>query len=158
MVYKGLQSSFVALVWPWSGRSLPQGEPMECWDPGLGLNVVRPPVLPPPTMWPTQSLTGWHFCTWLANCSWLAGQLTIWQNVNLTLSPSRHLIAKCLLLWSGWPVVRCTPTPQAETSCGQVWYYFTFGSGWPVRCAPQAETSCGQVWYYFWSGCPVIWG
>ena len=27
-VYKGLQSSFESLAWPWSCRSLPQGEPM----------------------------------------------------------------------------------------------------------------------------------
>ena len=90
-------------------------------------------------------------------------------------SQQRHLVAKCvttlvrlisgqmyhpgrdilgssiLLLWSGWPLVRCTPT---ETTCGQVCYYFGqmyppqlgFGSGWhlvrflvrltSVRCTP----------------------
>ena len=45
--------------------------------------------------------------------------------------------------------------PQAETSCGQVWYYF--GSGWNLaRHTPQAETSCSQVWNYFGSGWHLV--
>ena len=79
-------------------------------------------------MWPTQSLTGWHFCTWLVG--WLTGYLTKCQH----------------------------DPPQTEIVCGQVCDYFIFGSGWPlVRCTPQAETSCGQVWYYCRSGWPVYW-
>ena len=39
-----------ALAWPWWGRSLPKGNQWACWDPRLGPNVVRLPVhLPPPT-------------------------------------------------------------------------------------------------------------
>ena len=30
-----------ALAWPWWGRSLPKGNQWECWNPGLGPNVVR---------------------------------------------------------------------------------------------------------------------
>ena len=33
-----------ALAWPWWGRSLPKGNQWECWDPGLGPNVVGLPV------------------------------------------------------------------------------------------------------------------
>ena len=48
-VYNSLQSSFLSLVWPWWGRSLPKGNLWECWNPGLGPNVVRLPVhLPSP--------------------------------------------------------------------------------------------------------------
>ena len=46
-VYKGLQSSFVSLAWPWSGRLSPKGNQWLCWDPGLGPNVVRPQSSPP---------------------------------------------------------------------------------------------------------------
>ena len=31
-------------AWPWWGRSLPKGNQWECWDPGLGPNVVGLPV------------------------------------------------------------------------------------------------------------------
>ena len=37
-----------ALAWPWWGRSLPKGNQWECWDSGLGPNVVRLPVHLPP--------------------------------------------------------------------------------------------------------------
>ena len=66
--------------------------------------------------------------------------------------PGRDILwSSILLLWSGWPLVRCTPT---ETTCGQMCYYFGqmyppqlgFGSGWHlvrflvrltlVRCTP----------------------
>ena len=66
--------------------------------------------------------------------------------------PGRDILwPSMLLLWSGWPLVRCTPT---ETACGQVCYYFGqmyppqlgFGSGCHlvrflvrltlVRCTP----------------------
>ena len=43
-VYNSLQSSFLSLAWPWSGRSLPKGNQWEWWDPGLGPNVVGLPV------------------------------------------------------------------------------------------------------------------
>ena len=32
-VYNSLQSSFLSLAWPWPGRSLPQGNQWEWWDP-----------------------------------------------------------------------------------------------------------------------------
>ena len=35
-VYNSLQSSFVSLVWPSSGRWLPKGNWWEWWDPGKG--------------------------------------------------------------------------------------------------------------------------
>ena len=35
-VYNGVQSSFLSLAWPWSGRSLPKGNQWEWWDPGQG--------------------------------------------------------------------------------------------------------------------------
>ena len=47
-VYNSLQSSFLSLAWPWPGRSLPKGNQWECWDPGLGPNVVGLPVHLPP--------------------------------------------------------------------------------------------------------------
>ena len=51
-VYNNLQSSFLSLAWPWPGRSLPKGNQWECWDTGLGPNVVRLPVHLPPPMHP----------------------------------------------------------------------------------------------------------
>ena len=36
------------LAWPWSDRSLPKGNQWECWDPGLGCNLVGLPVHQPP--------------------------------------------------------------------------------------------------------------
>ena len=47
-VYNSLQSSFLSLAWPWPSRSLSKGNQWECWDPGLGPNVVRLPVHMPP--------------------------------------------------------------------------------------------------------------
>ena len=51
-VYNSLQSSFLSLAWPWPGRSLPKGNQWECWDPGVGPNVVRFPVHLPSPMHP----------------------------------------------------------------------------------------------------------
>ena len=51
-VYNSLQSSFLPLAWPWPGRSLPKGNQWECWDPGLGPNVVGLPVNLPPKYTP----------------------------------------------------------------------------------------------------------
>ena len=42
------RAHFLSLVWPWSGRSLPKGNQWDCWDPGLGPNVVGLPVHLPP--------------------------------------------------------------------------------------------------------------
>ena len=85
MVYNWLQSSFVSLAWPWSGRSLPQGEPVGVLAPGQGSNVVRPPVLS------IDILS--HGC--------LAGQLQLasWLTA--------YLVSKSVTT-----VVRCIPLPQ----------------------------------------------
>ena len=133
-VYNGLQSSFVSLAWPWSGRYLPKGNQWECWDPGLGPNVVQLPVLPPYDQ--TQSLTGWYFITWLVG--WpiaagnLAGWLTAYQTKMSTLPPKEETSCghvcddlghidqmyhppvdiswpNLVLLWAGYTSVRCTP-------------------------------------------------
>ena len=126
-VYNGLQSSFVSLAWPWSGRSLPKGNQWECWDPGLGPNVVRLPALLPPNIWPTQSLTGWHFVRWLVGWPIAAGKmagcwLPIKQNANMTL-------------------------PQTETFCGQVCDSFDHKDLWSYVLL--IATFHGQVLYYF---------
>ena len=77
-VYNRLQSSFLSLAWPWSGRSLPKRNQWECWDPGLGPNVVGLPGHLPPNMWPTQSLTSWYLVTWLVGWPIAAGKLDGW--------------------------------------------------------------------------------
>ena len=45
-VYNRLQSSFLSLAWPWSGRSLPQGEPVGVLGPWNGAQCGRAPVHP----------------------------------------------------------------------------------------------------------------
>ena len=133
----------------------PKGNWWECWDPSLGPSVVRPPVIPLPTMWPTQSLTVdfLHMAGWLANCSWLAGWLAISK-----CQPDPPLAdiwwPSVLLLGSGWPVLRCTPCRNIlwlSVILLHLWFRFTFGQMYP----PQPETSCGQVWYCFRSCWPV---
>ena len=154
-VYKGLQSWFLSLAWPWLGRSLPQGEPVGELGPWTWAQCGQAPVLPLPTMWPTQS---WQIDIFALG--WLAGQLQ-------------------LVGWLMGYLTKCQPDPpQAETSGAKcvttlvrlttpwgrdilwpsviLWHYLTFGSGWPsVRGTPKPETSCGQVWYDFRSGRPV---
>ena len=95
-------------------------------------------------------------------------------------TPSTDILwPSVLLLWSDWPLVRHT---QAQTSCGQMCYYFGQADLWSdappmirlqVRLTfsqafgqadlwsdvPPPETSCGQVCYYFsqvdlWSDIP----
>ena len=106
----------------------PKGNQWECWNPGQGPNVVRPPVHLPPTMWPTQRLIFVHMAGWLANCSWLAD----WLSNKM----------------STWPSL------QAEISGGQVCCYFGQVDPWS-DVPSQTEASCGQVWYYFRYGWPV---
>ena len=79
----------------------PKGNHWECWDPVPGLSVVGPPVLQPPTIWQTRSLTGWHVFIWLVGWPIAAGWL-----------------ADCL------SNKMSTDPPQAETSVCQVCYYF----------------------------------
>ena len=74
-VYNRLKTSLLPLAWPWSGRSLPKGNQWECWDPGLGPNVVgllvhlpcqclpdtpytpASPLTPPNPCWPPEPPT-----------------------------------------------------------------------------------------------------
>ena len=140
----------------------PQGEPVVV----LGPNVVRPPSSPT-TMWPIQSLTGWLFCTWLVGWPITAGWLADWLSHKMSTWPSpqkRDLVAKCVttlvrltcgqmyphplgrdILWPSvilhlWVRLPFSQMYPRQTSCGQVWYYFTFGLGWPtVRCTPTAR-------------------
>ena len=35
-VYNNMQSSFLSLAWPWSGRSFPKKNQWECWEPWTG--------------------------------------------------------------------------------------------------------------------------
>ena len=68
-VYNSLQSSFLSLAWPWPGRSLPKGNQWECWDHGLGPNLVELSVHMPPQCplhplldpdAPTSLMAPWH--------------------------------------------------------------------------------------------------
>ena len=126
MVYDGLQSSFVSLAWPWSGRSLPKGEPVGVLGPWTGAQCGQVPCPPATNYLTTQRLTGWYLVTWLVGWPVAAGKLAGWlpieQNVNLTL-------------------------PKAETSCGQVFDYFGHLDLWSN--VPPLETSHSQVCYYF---------
>ena len=56
-------------------------------------------------------LTFLYMAGWLANCGWLAD----------------------------WLSNKMSTQAQAETSCGQVWYYFIFGSGWPWSDVPPHQ-------------------
>ena len=58
-VYIYLESSFLPLAWPLSGRSLPKGNQWECWYPGLGPNVVGLPVNLPPKYTPGTPYNPW---------------------------------------------------------------------------------------------------
>ena len=104
MVYKGLQSSFVSLAWPCPGRSLPQGEPVGVLEPWTGAQCGQVPGSPATnyvTNPKSDRLNFFHMAGWLTNCSWLGGWLTDWLSNKM----------------STWPY-------PAETSCGQMCYYF----------------------------------
>ena len=118
MVYNRLQSSFMSLAWPWSGRSLPNGNQWECWDPGLGRNVVRLPVfLPPsaqPQTWQVDILSHGWLAGQLQVASWLAGWLTAYQTKCQPYPPpGRHLVAMCIMKLVTW-------TLQAWCEFGQM--------------------------------------
>ena len=96
--------SFVSLVWPWSGRLLPQGESVGVLGSWTGAQCGWAPSSPTTSyvMNPQYDrLTLLHMTGWLASCSWLA----ISQNViyhNMTLPPSRDILwPSVLLLWLG---------------------------------------------------------
>ena len=112
-VYKGLQSSFVSLVWPWSGRPLSKGDHWECCDPGLEPNVVGPQS----RVWQVDMFShGWLvdqlqlavcLTTYLTkfqpdlpqaetSCGQVCyhfGQVDLWSDVP---PRQRHLVAKCV--------------------------------------------------------------
>ena len=115
----------------------PKGNQWECWDPGQGPNVVGPlsschQLSEQPAAWQVDILSHGWLADQLQLTIWLAGWLPIEQNVNLTplgrdiLWPSvslhcwHRLVVKCtpsrdiswpslVLLWAGWPLVRCPP-------------------------------------------------
>ena len=135
-VYKGLQSLFVSLAWPWSGRSSPLEEPVGVLGPWTGAQCGLAPVLLPATIWPTQSLTGWHFFTWLVGWPIAAGYLAGWLTDYLTKCqpdppPDRHLVAKCVTT-----VVRLT--------CGQM-----YPDG-QRHLVAKCDTTSGQVDLFIW--------
>ena len=90
--------------------------------------MVRPPVLLPPTISPTWSLTGWYFVTWLV--SWPIA--ACW-------------LADCLSnKMSSWP------SHQAETSCGHMCDYFGHIDLWsdepPRDISWPSEIPHGPLW------------
>ena len=123
-VYEVLQSSFVSFSWPWSGRSPPLREPVGLLGSWTGAQCGQAPSSPPPTIWPTQSLIGWHFVTWLVGwpiaAGWLANKMStwhlprIWPNVNLTQSSITLGHKMSLPMEYIWPKVSLT---QSLTTC-----------------------------------------
>ena len=138
-VYNRLQSWFVSLAWPWSGRSFTKGNQWECRGPmwlgslSSATNYLTNPKpdrlischmagclascswlagwLPikknknvnwtslPPNIWPTRSLTGWYFVTWLVGWPIVAGKLSDCLSHKMSTWPSpmqRHLVAICV--------------------------------------------------------------
>ena len=105
MVYKGLQSSFVSLSLPWSGRFLPSRGTSGStgtldWGPMWSGPQFSQHQLPDqPKVWKVYI---YHMAGWLANCSWLSHKMSTWPPKQSILWPS------VFPLWSGWPV-GCTP-------------------------------------------------
>ena len=114
----------MSLAWPWSGRSILEGNQWEYWHPGLGPNVVGPQFSC--HQW-CDHLTGWHFlhmAGWLVNYSWLVGWLTGYLIKCQPDPPGRDILCPSVILLHLW--VRLTfgqMYPLPETSCGQVCYY-----------------------------------
>ena len=168
----------MSLAWPWSGRSHPTGNQWECWDPGQGSNVVGPPVLLPPNIWPTQSLRGWYLVTWLVGwpiaAGWVAdclsNKMSTWPSLPPNIWPAQSLTGWYLVMWLvGWPIAagklagwltayhtKCwpDPSPKAETSCGHVCDYIGHIDLWSD--VPPIESSSDQEWYYITSACHLV--
>ena len=137
IVYKGLQSSFMSLAWPWSGSSLPHGELVGVLRPGLGPDVVRPQFLhhqlcdqPKPKVWQVDIFA--H--GWLAGQLQLAGWLADWLSHKMSPDPSL----------------------QAEISGGQVCHYFgqvdhqSDVSPSQRHLMAKCDTTSGQVDLLIW--------
>ena len=163
-----LYSSFVSLVWPWSGRSLPKGNQWECWDPGLGPNVVGLLVLPATkylTNPKTDRLISCHMAVgWLADClskkcqldppcHQISDQPEAWQVDIVTWLVGWPLAAGKLAGWlpikhrCSWPELRCTPL-TVEASSGQQQYYIS--SAWHVVSLswPELRYPAFSKWVY----------
>ena len=89
----------------------------------------------------------WHL---VARCVTTSVRLTSGQ----TYPPDRDILRPSVLLpWSGWSLVRCTP--MAETSCGQVCYYFS----WVDLCSDIPPMGRDIIWpnvLLIQSGCPLV--
>ena len=113
-VYNRLQSSFVSLAWPWSGRSPPKGTSGSGGTLDWGPMWQGSQSLLPPHIWPTQSLTGWYLVAWLVGWPIAAGKLAGWLTAYHTKcqpdppSMQWHLVTMCvtyighIYLWSHW--------------------------------------------------------
>ena len=98
---------------------------------------------------------------WLAD--WVLNKVSTWP------PRQRNLVAKCVTAVVRSPSGQTYPQgllhkrltfgqmdPQAETSCGQVWYYCIFGLGWPVvKCTPSRDILWPSV-LLLWSGRPLV--
>ena len=153
-VYKGLQSSFLSLAWPWSGRSLPQGQPVGVLGPWTGAQCGWAPSSPATNYLTNLKSDRLTFFTWLVGWPVAADWLAISQNVSLTLPLCKHLVAKCITT-----VVRCTLrqrdlVAKCDTTSGQVdiwsdlWVRLTFGQMCPHRqrhLVVKCDTTSDQV-------------
>ena len=170
VVYNRLAKSFMSLAWPWSGRSLPQGEPVEVLVPRTGVQYGWAPC-PPATYYLTSlqpdRLIFCHMAGWLANCSWLTAYCTkcqpdlplgrnlLWPSVWLLWShrlwsdvplPDRDIsLLSLVLLQAGWPLVRCTPRQgHLVAKCATILVRLTSGHMYPL---PKI-----RLWVRFTSG------
>ena len=144
-IYDSLQSSILSLAWPWSGRSLSKGNQWECWDPGLGPNVVGFPVhLPPPISpdIPANPLIPLHPC-WPSDAPYTPASGSAGTQCGQAPSPPA---TQCFLtplhpwsplhpyqwecldpMWSGFqstchPNAPRTPTPLLTPWCPYTWH------------------------------------
>ena len=97
--------------------------------------------------------SGWHLIGSLDQVDLWSdvplGRDILWPSVLLLWSdvlPGRNILWPSVLwLWSGWPLVRCTLRQRyLVANCVTTLVRLTFG-----QMSPLAETSCGQVCYYF---------
>ena len=118
-VYNSLENSFLSLAWHWSGRSLPKGNQWECWDPGLGPNVVRlpvhlPPPMPPDTPTPPATLNS---PTPLLASNAPDDPLSPYTPTNPLMSPATAPDAPHTHCWPQCPYTSATPIPSKPLHC-----------------------------------------